>query len=135
MTNIEIIEDAMRAIGVLAETESASANQGALGLRRMNDLMAYWEGEGVDLGYPPQTSTTADSPLTITVTLAVKYNLAVMLCADYERSVPPVVASLASSSWYSLLRKYAIDARVESKLDLLPKGEAWASGYDITTDT
>jgi hypothetical protein len=135
MTNIEIIEDAMRAIGVLAETESASANQGALGLRRMNDLLAYWEATGVDLQYPPQSSTTADFPLTVDVVLAVKYNLAAMLCPDYERQVPPIVASLASTSWYTLLRKAASDARVESTLDHLPKGEAWGSGYDITTDS
>jgi hypothetical protein len=75
-TNREVITTALRMLGVIDAHSSASAEDAALGLTELNDLMEDLSGEGIDLGYPPQDNVSEDFPLDDNVTAAVKPLLA-----------------------------------------------------------
>lgn len=62
-TNVEIIESAYRTIGVVGESQSVSAEQGASALDTLNQMMNAWAVEDIQLGYFTQTSTTDTCPI------------------------------------------------------------------------
>jgi hypothetical protein len=82
-TNAQIIEDSLRLIGVIAETQPASAEQGSNALRKLNQLMETWAVDGVEVGYFAQTSTTATCPIPAWAERGVTARLAKALLADY----------------------------------------------------
>lgn len=139
MTGNEAISGALKAIGVLQETESASAEQAADGLVRLNDLMADLSGDGVDVGYAPQSDPTLDVGLNIESRQAVKSLLAVVLCPDYERQPSPVLIALATAGREKLLRDAIIRNPITSP-QTLPRGDGgrgvWIDGrWNIFTGT
>lgn len=133
-TNLEIIGDALGLIGVLSEGETASAEQGEHGLRILNDLLAEWAANGIDVGYFPQVSTTEDFPGSYTVRAAVKHGLAVALAPHYRVQIDPVLGALAGSYYSRLLREAVKANMVESNMDHLPSGQGWGGQYDIVND-
>jgi hypothetical protein len=62
-TNVDIIESAYKLLGVVGESQSVSAEQGATGLDTLNQLMNAWAVEDIQLGYFTQTSTTDTCPI------------------------------------------------------------------------
>lgn len=54
-TNAAIIADALRLLGVLTETQTLSAEQGADGLVTLNDLLEEWSEHGIEVGYFAQS--------------------------------------------------------------------------------
>lgn len=130
-TNGEFITDALRKIGVLAETESASADQGASGLRIMNDMIAEMFGDDVDIGYAPQSDTTANCPIALEYRQPIKYLLAVHLCAIYERPVSPVVGDMASKGYDKMLRDMLVQTMEVSTMTHLPVGSAFRRTFSI----
>lgn len=82
-TNVQVIDDALRLIGVIAETQTSSAEQGANALRKLNQLMETWAVDGIEVGYFAQTSTTATCPIPAWAERGVTARLAKALLADY----------------------------------------------------
>lgn len=98
MTALDIIKDALRSIGVIGETETPSAEQGAFGVTKFNDLMSELEESGIDLGYAP-VSTTADTVVINRGHVAgIKAQLAVAMAANYGAEIPPSVAGASDES-------------------------------------
>ena len=63
-TNLEIIENALREINVISEIDSASAEQGTHGLRKLNEMLAEWqEAKDFDIGWFDQGDTGDTFPL------------------------------------------------------------------------
>jgi hypothetical protein len=110
-SNLDLIEKAFRLIGVLAEGETASSEQGSDALTSMNDLFNEWAANDIDIGYYPQTSLSADSPIFADAIQAAKYSLAILLGSEYGVSPSPAVAAVASSGYKRLLR----DAQVSKQ--------------------
>ena len=134
MTGNELITPALRLIGVLQETESPSAEQSAQGLVTLNDMMADMAGDGVDLGYAPQSDPTADIGMNIEWRQSLKYLLAVCLCSEYERPVPNAVATIALMGRNKLLRDSIYANRKQSTMTHVPLGEAGGAGtFNILT--
>ena len=133
-TNGDFISSSLRLLGVLMETESASAEQGATGLVALNDLMADLSASDIDLGYAPQSDPTANCPISIEYRQSVKYLLAVLLAPIYTRPVGPVVAAFAEAGKNKLLRD-AINRNLTPVRTDLPRSEARRYGYNILTDT
>lgn len=133
MTGNELITPALRMLGILQETESASAEQAATGLVTLNDMMAALAGEGVDLGYAPQSDPTADIGINIEDRQHLKNLLAVMLAPEYDRQIHPVIAALANDGRNTLLRNALIRNPVP-RAQTAPRGEGqWGRGvWDIT---
>lgn len=130
MTGNELITPALRSIGVLQETESASADQAATALVTLNDMMAGLQGEGVDLGYAPQSDPTVDIGLNIEDRQAVKALLAIMLCPEYERSPHPILVALATEGRNTLLRNSILRNPV-TPAQTLPRGDAQVYGESL----
>ncbi len=62
-TNVQIINAAYQMIGVVAESQAVSAEQGQIGLDTLNQLMSSLSTEDIDVGYFKQDSTTDDCPI------------------------------------------------------------------------
>lgn len=133
-SNSELITDALGLLGVVGETETMSAEQGAHGLRTLNQIMADWEQDGVDLQYFAQTELADDTPVPDHAILAAKYYLAIALAPFYAARVPPEFLALADK-YYTRLRRDAVKANVRpTDLTRLPAGQGWGRIWDISTD-
>jgi hypothetical protein len=82
-TNVQIIDDSLRLIGVIAETQVSSAEQGATALRLLNQFMETWSAEGIEVGYFAQTATTDTCPIPAWAERGVTNRLAKALLAIY----------------------------------------------------
>lgn len=122
MTYNDIITRSMRLIGALMETETPSAEQGADALRQLNSMVAFWESDGVKVGYFPGLQPSDTLSISAQYLVALEYGLATLLCASYERQVPPVVGVMASEAYARLLRAAVYGNRVEARAEL-PEGE------------
>ena len=135
-TNLKIIEDALKDINVLGETATASAEQGAHGIRKLNQMMASWrDADSIDLGYFPQTSTADTIPIPEWAELAVSSSLSVVLAPKYGASISDVAAAVVNSFYSSMLRRVQLTRLKPSDLSHMPRGSG-ASGYgwDVLTD-
>lgn len=134
MTNSELLRDALGLIGVLSEVETPTAEQGAHGLRVLNEMMEEWEEAGVRLEYTPQTSTAVDFPGPPYSHGAVKANFAIRLAAYYGggASVSESLVVQASEGYQRLLRRALTKGMREADLSHLPGGRG---RYDIVSDS
>lgn len=119
-TNSEVIEKSLRLIGILQEGETPSAEQGADGLGTMNDLFMEWDGDGIDIGFYPQTDLTAESPIYADCMQAANYNLAIAFSGEYRVEPPATVVIIASKGYNRLLRDSINGQMKEAEMDHLP---------------
>lgn len=132
MTNNDLIEQALRLIGVLAEGMTATAEQSAIALAVMNEIADDWSENGVSLNWSEQTDVTADLTLAGAERSAMQYELAVRLCPAFGREASPTVMGLAAQSYRRILRS-AINLANQPVTVSLPAAEAGNSQYDILT--
>lgn len=133
-TNSQVIQDALGMLGV-TDDFNITAEQGALGLRVMNDLLSQWEDNGIQLGYGVQDTLTDTCPVLAPHLLAVKSNLAIAL-APYFPAAPVTAAliEIASSSFQKLQRMAQSDQLAAVDLYHTHTGLP-GSTYNILTDT
>lgn len=129
-TNNEVIRDALGLIGVVSEAESLTADQAAHGLRVLNDMMADWELDGIEVDYFPQTDISADFPGDEIA--CVKYNLAVELAPHYQAAIPDAVAVKATMYYQRKVRDSVRDGMEEADVTHLPMGTGHWIWKDIT---
>lgn len=133
-TNEQIIADALRDIGVLAETESVTPEQADHGLRKLNGLLASMAVETIGESPAPQNNYSDDFPLSEDFELGVTAMLAVVLAPTYGREAPPTIKALADAQMRRFLRQgLYVERREASVLGKLPA--AGRRMYDIATDT
>lgn len=131
ISNSQLVSDSLGLLGVLQETEVMTAEQGTHGLRTLNDLMADWEQDGIDLQYYEQSVLAEDAPIPNHAILAVKYYLAMALAPYYARPVPPEFLSIGAEK-YARLRRDAVKQFVgRTDLSHLHQGEGWGEFVDI----
>ena len=135
MTTLAYVYDALKLIGVIQETETPSAEQGADAVTALNDMMMSYMEDGIDLGYNPQSSTADSWTPPQGEREAIKYLLAVRLASNYGAVIPEAVALIASQGYQRLLRKAVLTEMKPLKLPL-PFGEGDV-GYrpDIENDS
>jgi hypothetical protein len=135
-TNIAIITDSLRLLGVIAETEAPSAEQGAHALARLNRMLERWTEDGIELGYFAQTLTTADCPIPLWAEEGVISKLAQALKATYpSSSLEPSVFDDSLNGFGTIRRRALLDKLQASDMSHMPMGTGrFGSGYDITTD-
>ena len=131
MLALEYVTDALRYIGVISETETPSAEQGADGVRKLNELMASLEEDGIDLGYA-QIADTAD---TVVIPLGevrtVKALLAVNMAPIYGAEITEVVANVAGTGYSRMLRNALLLAQIPAPLPTASHGAGGQYAYDI----
>jgi tail accessory factor len=118
-TNAELIQSALRLIGVLDEIQAVSAEQGENGLVTMNDLFMEWDADGIDIGFFPQTDLTAESPIYVDAQMVAKYNLAIVLSQEYGTDPKPAVVAVAVRGYDRLVRDAAIAKQEEADMSHL----------------
>lgn len=130
ITNRQLIEDALGAIGVLGEGEAVSDTQGALALRLLNAMLAAWLEDGIDLQYFEQSDLPANCPIPPWAVSGVRDSLAIYLAADFSAPVSESLVARAKTGIESITR-HAVKAKLKpADMSHMPQGEA-KYGYDI----
>ena len=135
-TNVSIIGDSLRLLGVIAEGQSVSAEQGANALRALNQMLERWTEDSIDLGYFAQSATTDTCPIPAWSEQGVISKLAQRLMADYPSTQPPAwVLSDSENGYGTIARKCLVESLKPSRMDHLPAGEGhYRRGSRILTD-
>lgn len=130
ITAIEMITDAYRAANIINEVETPSAEQGATGLRVLNQMMGQWDGDGIKLGWVIVDGQADTLPLQLQDERAVKYNLAVELAGEFGIDPLPRVAKVAVDTYAGLAKRHRL--QVQSDLSGLPAPAAQTIDGSIT---
>lgn len=91
----QVIADAYLAIGVIRDGETPSAPLQAQAIRRLNQMMALWEGEGRNLGYIPIGTVTDVLTVPDAAVLGIVNNLAIHMAPSFGATVPSEIVALA----------------------------------------
>lgn len=123
-TNAEFLSDALRLIGVLPENQPATAEQAENARRMLDDMMADWQAQEIDIGWTPIDDLTAECDISPSDRQAVKYNLAVRLYGIYPTAngLRPDVVAIAQAGYDRLLSTSLEDRQVEIDMTHLPLG-------------
>jgi hypothetical protein len=134
MTNRGLIQAALQMLGVVDAHETASAEDAALGLSEMNDLMADLDADGVDLGYVTQDSVNAEFPLGDSDAAQIKPLLAMRLHTFYPaQKIPESLPIRAGKAEARLYRDAVLENMEEASMTNLPLGEATGGQGNILT--
>jgi len=120
--NLEIIEDALRDINVISEIESASAEQGAFGIRKLNQVMEAWKEQSVDFGWFSQTATTDTAPIPDWAEIGVTAALSIAMAPKYGATVSTELGVIADSSIEMIKRKSISEKLTNTDMSHLPVG-------------
>lgn len=83
----DLIDAAMRKIGIVAEDEALTADQAAHGAAVLNRMVSGWELQGVTVGWR-ETGVSEEVDLPLNLHDAVIFCLAERLGPDYQRPAP-----------------------------------------------
>ena len=122
-TNAVIITDALQEIQVVADGQTASASELADGLTELNQMMAVWAVDDMDVCYFPQDTASDACPIPIWAEQAVKANLAINLCSIFGIAVRAETAKRAING-AEFIAKTVINAKLEgADMDTMPLGK------------
>jgi hypothetical protein len=130
-TNLEVIDDALKELSVISETQSASPEQGAYCLRKLNEMLEAWTEDGIELGYFAQTLTTADCPIPAWAVRAVKACLAPEIASHYGAKVSQELAVKINDAYLSLLRKTLVEGAEPADMTHMPLGTGHGGDFDV----
>lgn len=122
-TNIEVISDALRELNVISEVASASAEQGAHGLRKLNEMMETWTENDIEIGYFKQSSTTDDCPVPEWALKGVKAALSIDLAPTYGATVSAELAKKLEDGFGTIQRKCMVEKMRPADMSHMPQGE------------
>jgi len=130
ITVIDLITDTLQEINVIDANEAPSPEQGQKTLRRLNQMLAEWERDGIRLGYYRQTDLEATMPIPEYAELGVTLCLAVNIAPSY--GIEPIQALIVqATNFYAALAKQSLEY-FESDMTQLPMsdlGPLSSSGY------
>ena len=129
-TASQVIADALLAINVIRDGETASAAQQAQGIRRLNQMMALWEGESRNLGYIPVGTVTDVLTVPDAAILGIVNNLAIHMAPSFGATVPVEIVALAMMGLATIDKLTAKEVIMD--MDLQPTA-ARSEPFDINT--
>ena len=135
ITNMQVINDALREINVISEIADASAEQGKYALRKLNQMMEVWRESDVDVGYFAQSDTTENCPIPDWAELGVTLTLAIVCSPKYGATISRELAA-AQSVAESMIKRKSISEKLDNAdMSHLPRGSGHYREFnDITTD-
>lgn len=108
-SNLQIISDALRLAGVIHEIETPSNEDSQDALRRLNDMVLGWKRRnGIELGFYPQTSLSANIPIDDEYFETVTLQLARRIGEHWGIGLDPTVMTRASELWRSMLAEFNV---------------------------
>lgn len=121
-TNTAMITDALKDIAIIADGQTASASEIADGLKALNQMMAAWSVNDMDVGYFPQDTASDACPIPVWAEEAVRANLALSLSRVFRVPVSAEVA-MSASDGSALVAKQVINNKIEGvDMDHMPIG-------------
>jgi hypothetical protein len=135
-TNLAIITDALRLLGVIAENETPSAEQGQHALDRMTRMLESWVEDGVDLGWFEQSSTADTAQVPKWAERGVISKLAQDLQATYPSArLQPWVRDDQQNGYGVILRRTVLQQLKGADMSHMPVGTGnYGYGWNIETD-
>ena len=126
-TNLDLVTNAYRVCGVVDETQSPSPEQGVVGLWRLNNLLADWAADGVNLGWYRQTNLANTAPLQEGDIRGVELCLAGELAGHFGITLEPETVSLIDTAYTKLVKRTRPYS--EANLSELPRPAGpWGTG-------
>jgi len=109
-TKRQFIEAAFEEIGYASYTFDLQPEQLEAAMRRLDSMMATWNGKGIRLGYPipsiPENSNLADeSGVPDSANEAIYTNLAIRIAPTVGKSIPPETREAAKRAYNVLLAR------------------------------
>lgn len=105
IVNSDLVSDSLREIGVLDETETASAEQFADAIRKLNQMMEMWEIGGVKLDYFPQSIPSDTCPIPAYAEMGVTSSLSIVLAPVYRASVTQELVAKTQTALAVIIRE------------------------------
>jgi hypothetical protein len=135
ITNAALIEGALRDIGVIAETQPASPEQGATGIERLNQLMVSQAVAGIEIGYFAQrvADLTTACPIPPWAERGVRSWLALELLTVYPSTMVSPILQDDERNGIAIIRRVCVLQKLRP-LDATILG-APGGRYDIITGT
>jgi hypothetical protein len=131
MTTLQYVSDALKILGVIGETETPSAEQGADGVVALNDMMMFYLELGFDCGFNPQANTADSFTPPPGEREAIKYLLASRLVNQYPSNPMPQTAMMIAAEASDRWRRKGMLNQVQSIKPGMPLG--YATSYNILT--
>ena len=129
LTVNDIITQAEREIRVIRATQTLPADHLADGIKYLNQMIADWQADGIEVGWYPVTSGTDVLRIQHTDEAAVMFNLAVKLAGQYGAPLQPGTTASANRT-FRRLEGSTIEI-VESDLGHVPTGRR--ERFNMTT--
>lgn len=122
-TVADILNSAGRIINIIDESQVLSAEQSATALTLLNDMLAEWIADGLDIGWFTQTNVSSQAPIQPEDVRAVKYCLAGEMAAFYDiaSSLSTETAKHIENAYAKISKRYV--KYFESDLSGLPVPE------------
>lgn len=133
MTNIELFTQAYRALNVINENETPSAEQGVQALDLLNQMMEQWEADEIDLQFFEQTDPQADFPCQRYTEKGVIGKLCEALAAHYGFSMTPEALEMSTNGYQTIIRKAVLDKTEPLSMAHLPMGSGHGNSGNILT--
>ena len=103
MTADDAVTRALQMAGVRAAETPITAAEMADGINLLNDMLAEWEGSGIQLGHVPITSSSDVLQIPDVCNMAVKTNLSIYMHPEYGKQVNPALAAAATDAYTQML--------------------------------
>ena len=135
-TRAQILSDAFEAIGIADYVFDVTPEEKAAARRRLDAMMAQWEGEGVVLGYVPGDTIADDAELIGTPAYAddaIASSLALRLAPSFGKT-PMAEVKRAAKVGYGLCvaKTLTIPREVRSQVPIRGAGDRrWVGDIDI----
>lgn len=140
-TKREFILAAFEELGLSDANYNLQDSQLKTALKRLDSMMANWNGKGVRLSYPlsssPSSDVKLDTHLDTDTTVpdvaneAIYTNLAVRMASSFGKQVSPDLKVSARDAYRTLLASNAYPVQ-EKQLSPLPKGAGYKTHIDNT---
>ncbi len=119
MVASELITAVLRRLAILSATDSPTAEQVQQHIETLNDMMAHWEAEGIDLGYSRIESGTETVYTEPESMHAIKAGLVMLLAVDYDKPVTNEMAGIYADAKAVLVRR-AVEPKEASLFGVVP---------------
>ena len=117
----EYVVDALEDLIVQADEAPIEPSEGRACLRILNDMMAMWDAQGINLGYTDVTDLGDEVTIPDAAKVGVKAHLAIMLAPKYDVPVSASLSQKAKTGWSAIL-DLIVDTAESAYPSTLPQG-------------
>jgi hypothetical protein len=127
-TKRDIITQAFEEVGLAAYVFDLQPQQLEGALRRLDAMMATWNGKGIRLGYPLPSAPNAsdldqDTNVPDAAIEAMILNLAIRIAPGYGKTVSPDTKSSAKNAYNQVIARAAFPVEMQLDAMSIPSGQ------------